>query len=49
MYLVPTQDGDSAVVLATVHCKLVALLELVITGADRSECSEQREIFCTLL
>ena len=34
LYLVPTQDGDTAVILATVHSKPAALQTLVRAGAD---------------
>ena len=34
LFLVPTQDGDTAVILATVYYKPVALQELVRAGAD---------------
>ena len=34
MFLVPTQDGDTAVILATLHSKPVALQDLVRAGAD---------------
>ena len=34
MFLVTTQDGDTAVILATVHSKPNALQELVRAGAD---------------
>ena len=34
LFLVPTQDGDTAVILATVHSKPDSLQELVRAGAD---------------